>query len=371
MGFTSLHHAVLYGHPELIDILVAFGADLERGERVYGFKPIHLLNKCRQKSECLQKLLDHGVDIHSKDFMGNTLLLRMVCTSPNDEQFLRKLLMLGFDPHEVNVFGNNCLHCLAEASFVVRPEVIADIFLQYGTDINGKNIMFDTPLHIAFERRNLKLVEFLLQEGADINLVNRIGNTPFQNVYSREVPLILVFKLYVAFMKHFILMEKRDEPINPILTKLIAMDFNLRRIYHFFNDKLQRLKKKEVCQMFHTTYYDILCQSDKQVAIYLRNAVFSKYISGQLEHLNSIFSSEIKHRYRKVMISVRKQEDSIMVLSRIVNHRLPYDCVEKIASYLSPKDLKGWNKNDLIDINIPVRIQNNKKRRCKKSRQLP
>src|ERR1700722_10615646 len=52
------------------------------------------------------------------------------------------------------------------------------VFVKCGADINGKNEHFNTPLHNAASRYNLKALKILLSLGAEVNSLNSYQDTP-------------------------------------------------------------------------------------------------------------------------------------------------------------------------------------------------
>jgi len=55
---------------------------------------------------------------------------------------------------------------------------VIECLLNHNADINAKNDVDSTPLHLAIEDGNLSVVEFLLNHSADLNAKNENNSTP-------------------------------------------------------------------------------------------------------------------------------------------------------------------------------------------------
>ena len=75
--------------------------------------------------------------------------------------------------------------------FSISANFIVDKLLEKGVDVNAKNIIGFTPLHIAAKRGNFKIAKHLVDSGANIQEVDRLGFTPYHYALrSRQEDLI-------------------------------------------------------------------------------------------------------------------------------------------------------------------------------------
>ncbi|MBQ6470933.1 MAG: ankyrin repeat domain-containing protein, partial [Victivallales bacterium] len=54
----------------------------------------------------------------------------------------------------------------------------AELLLEYGADVNGRDFNGQSPLHYAASKGNIEMIDFLIAHGAEINLADKHGFTP-------------------------------------------------------------------------------------------------------------------------------------------------------------------------------------------------
>lgn len=160
-----------------------------------------LLKCANDNIATIQELLDKGADIHVTTPEGKTLLDLAWFTS-NVEFFLDRGL---------NFSSQNELHQLAYSrmenpklfsrlvdmaddvnyrfrdlylihSAAANPDYMGSlqILIDAHADLNIKNDVGDSPLHIAILCRNIDVVHLLLKHHADLDIKNSKGETPFE-----------------------------------------------------------------------------------------------------------------------------------------------------------------------------------------------
>ena len=81
-GWTPLFHATIWGHKEIVELLIAEGANVNYR---FNFTPLHLGSGYKEISELL---IAEGADVNAKDFEGDTPLDAVV--DPEIAKLFRK-----------------------------------------------------------------------------------------------------------------------------------------------------------------------------------------------------------------------------------------------------------------------------------------
>ncbi len=214
-GRTPLHLAAIYGHHELVPILLAKGANV-RAFDLHPLTPLHIaagngnieivqllldagacvnvigrnhqipshLAAGQRKCEMVQLLLEKGADIEAKNQNGETLL--HIAAGNGDVEMVKLLLAKN---SEVNVRKNHKkipLHVAAENGHFE----IVQLLLEKGADLNARDDDGNTALHFAVGNENCALVRFLLEKGADY-VKNSSNFTPLMLAESQEMKHLL------------------------------------------------------------------------------------------------------------------------------------------------------------------------------------
>lgn len=72
--YTALHIAVLRNQPDMVELLVRHGADINRRDRIHESSPLDLASEEPERLPCLQRLLDLGAEVNAADKHGGCLL---------------------------------------------------------------------------------------------------------------------------------------------------------------------------------------------------------------------------------------------------------------------------------------------------------
>ncbi|KAG8516107.1 Ankyrin repeat and SOCS box protein 6 [Galemys pyrenaicus] len=78
--YTALHIAVLRSQPDMVELLVRHGADINRRDRIHESSPLDLASEEPERLPCLQRLLELGADVNAADKHGGHRLEGAGCT---------------------------------------------------------------------------------------------------------------------------------------------------------------------------------------------------------------------------------------------------------------------------------------------------
>ena len=145
-----------------LKLLLEFGADPNESMRQDGITALRL--GCNNRAQQAQILLEWGADPNqfSQEWSPLTRANENKCSDA-----IRMLLKYGADPNLIDKRNQSPLanFCLREQ----EPELVSE-YIAYGADPNMKDGNRWTPLQVAIDRNQVKLVEALLQNGADPNV---------------------------------------------------------------------------------------------------------------------------------------------------------------------------------------------------------
>jgi hypothetical protein len=157
LEWTKLHSAAFMGRVELVEMLLARGADVNAKARD-GATPLHLAAK-KDKVAAAKLLFAKGGTINAKDAEGNSPAHLAVDASAID--MVKALTGMGAYLNVRNNSGWTPLHLAANRG---KVEMV-DLVLQLGADINAKADNGWTPLTVAMTAGHPSVVELLRQRG--------------------------------------------------------------------------------------------------------------------------------------------------------------------------------------------------------------
>jgi ankyrin repeat protein len=192
-GFTALHYAAIQGSMDMVKLFISKGVDtsslymaafmgdldrvkefVEKGTKVdakddAGWTALYW-SACGGQTKVAEFLIDNGADINTTDSRSQSLLHQAAQTG-NVELVELLISKGGVAPNIKDKRGNTPLHNASHRD-------IAALLIDKGADVNAKNNVAQTPLHIACQKGNKEIAELLIDKGADINSRLRNGLTP-------------------------------------------------------------------------------------------------------------------------------------------------------------------------------------------------
>lgn len=173
-GVPVLLRAVVKGDPNAVKLLLDNGADIEGNKDQL---PPVFWAAVMGKTEIVKLFVNKGIEINARDDSGTTLLMAaaLPMDAKNDDNKIKLvdyLLQKGADLNAVNNERETALFRTLAAKD--RPG-LCNFLISKGTRIDTKNIYGVTPLIVAADAGNLKVVKTLIQNGADVQAVDNKG----------------------------------------------------------------------------------------------------------------------------------------------------------------------------------------------------
>jgi ankyrin repeat protein len=194
---TALMMAAGEGHLEAVRVLLDAGADANAHE-ASGWTPL-LLAALLGQAKVIRLLVERGADLTAVTREGDTALLLTTAYYRQRYEGASALLDLGA---EVGVHGKNDLqtplHQIANWTLNApdagrQTLALARRLLEAGAEVDARDHVRRTPLHLASDRGNVRLGRLLLDRGADVNAHDHEDATPLHE--ARYQPAMTRFLL--------------------------------------------------------------------------------------------------------------------------------------------------------------------------------
>ena len=169
---TTLHEAVEEARADVVQVLIAAGADIEEKD---SFVRTPLLLACMEGYlDTVKVLVQAGAELSVADRNGDTCLI--VASSEGHTETVRYLVGLGLvdvDQVGTNWRVNTALHKAVRHN---KADVV-QVLIDAGADIEKKDSEGRTPLLLACLVGSLDIVKMLVQAGADLGVTDFHGDT--------------------------------------------------------------------------------------------------------------------------------------------------------------------------------------------------
>ncbi|KAL8509620.1 hypothetical protein ACS0TY_016737 [Phlomoides rotata] len=171
-GRSLLHMAVAQGRPDLVQLLLEFGPDVEAHSRAESSP----LEAAAAAGEALivELLLAHKASTERSE--GSAWGPLHLAAGNGHIDVLRHLLLKGANVNAVTKDGNTPLHVAVEE----RRRDCVRLLLSNGARADVRNFCDgDTPLHVASSLGDEQMVKVLLHKGANKDVRNKVGKTAY------------------------------------------------------------------------------------------------------------------------------------------------------------------------------------------------
>jgi ankyrin repeat protein len=172
LGNTALHWGCFHGCTEIVEDLVAAGANVNAREKVLEATPLMTAAASGMTREA-RILIGAGADPDLNDVRGMTALL--IAVHFNHVELVRELLESGANCQQCNHAGKTSLMLAAEKG---NREMLR-LLLGTDSDVNQTDTEGRTALHIAILNEKEDIVTDLLSAGASVRAIDRYGRTAF------------------------------------------------------------------------------------------------------------------------------------------------------------------------------------------------
>lgn len=172
---TLLHYATAKGNPNLVQLLIDHGADVNLKNTKYESAPLHWarFSLSTHTYDIYKLLLEMGANCKDVDSQGDTPLHLALMSQPL--KIIKLLLDYGADVKAVTCLGRRALHYAALNSHLD----VVEFMLEQGFDVNYVDKCGDSPLHRAASFGSPEACVLLLRRGAMVDAKNAAGDTPF------------------------------------------------------------------------------------------------------------------------------------------------------------------------------------------------
>lgn len=178
-GQTALHVACLNRDEDIVHHLIQAGADCY-SRNAHGCCPSHLAAQGGSLA-CLKIIICKGIDLgcakylECKGMYGNSVLHYAV---QNGHVEMTKYLIkeAGFDVNERNDLTETPLHLAAGGYFKSNGSEILQLLLDAGSDLNSTTAWGDTAAHYAALSGTLANLQFLIEAGCTVSKNPDLGH---------------------------------------------------------------------------------------------------------------------------------------------------------------------------------------------------
>ncbi|MCK5116491.1 MAG: ankyrin repeat domain-containing protein [Candidatus Aegiribacteria sp.] len=185
-GQTPIFHAVSVARPDIVELLISEGADVNAGDDSGG-TPIFYA-ALMGLVDIVELFINAGADVNAVNAAGITPIEQIGLPQNAFDVLLAAggRTASGDIPSQAEV----AVPPLIMAIIVNQPDQVR-ILVENGEDLEWRNAHGETPLFFAVAFNNPELVRLFLELGAEVNAVDNQGRTPIDGALDEEIQTIL------------------------------------------------------------------------------------------------------------------------------------------------------------------------------------
>lgn len=233
--------AVREGNIDSVTEYIAVGADINTTDTKNSNTTPLILAILYGHHNIVKMLIKAGANVNIINSLGTTPLRAAIIDK--HAETVELLIESGSDIHQIDICERTPLHITAEGGNVQLTQIL----FKAGADINAMDKWGDTPLNRAAYCQNMETVHFLIKAGANVNIPDKFGNINLKN--SNIVKLFIRAGLdinYTNKLGQTLLHKAAEQGLISVMRILIKAGANL---YAVDNDKSTPLM-----YLKHTTY---------------------------------------------------------------------------------------------------------------------
>ncbi|XP_016408368.1 uveal autoantigen with coiled-coil domains and ankyrin repeats protein-like isoform X1 [Sinocyclocheilus rhinocerous] len=301
-GRSAFHLAASRGHLDCLNLILNHGVDVTATDAT-GKNALHLAARNSQ-SLCVQKLLQHNCPVGNVDLQGRTALHDAVMAGCSSS-----VKLLCDSGASVNASDFDGRTPLVLATQMCHPH-ICQLLLERGSDITVRDKQNKTALILGCEYACKDAVDVLLKHGADVTAVDGFGHDSYHYArLSKNQELVSLVKSYLdsaTKAKEAAKMEQKKRQLQSV--EMVSETSNRDKIIQDLEKKNE--SQQETLKKFHQEQRTLLDKVNMLQQQLSQEKSTVEDIHKEREQLKCLLSAKEKEEGAKAMETVRVQQRS-------------------------------------------------------------
>ncbi|XP_005169009.2 uveal autoantigen with coiled-coil domains and ankyrin repeats protein isoform X1 [Danio rerio] len=301
-GRSAFHLAASRGHLDCLNLILNHGVDVTATDAT-GKNALHLAARNAQ-SLCVQKLLQHNCPVGNVDLQGRTALHDAVMAGCSSS-----VKLLCDSGASVNASDFDGRTPLVLATQMCHPH-ICQLLLERGSDITVRDKQNKTALILGCEYACKDAVDVLLKHGADVTAVDGFSHDSYHYArLSKNQELVSLVKSYLdsaAKAKEAGKMEQKMRQLQSV--EMVSETPNRERIIQDLEKKNE--SQQETLKKFHQEQRTLLDKVNMLQQQLSQEKSTVEDINKEKEQLKRLLSAKEKEEGARAIETVRVQQRS-------------------------------------------------------------